>query len=192
MEEAVTIFANRSRAAERARTGRALHSGVIGAKDLMIYRYLLGWAVSASGQVFPSMELIVAKAGLGMGLSTAYEAKERLRAAGLLDWLHRCEEAEEPTGPGRPPVRQISNFYRLPDLPKAVEACLSKPRRAAYALARAVTRRAEAARLRKHRADADAQSQHRRRRPLIPDAARMLREGIMGTAPTSAAPRDSS
>ncbi|MHB8286195.1 MAG: hypothetical protein ACYDD1_16175, partial [Caulobacteraceae bacterium] len=58
-------------------------------------------------EVYPTVAKLAELAGVGE--STAHEAKERLFLLGLIQWVHRAVEVDDPQ-PGEPPVRQTSNL----------------------------------------------------------------------------------
>lgn len=80
------------------------------------------------GEAYPSYERIAAK--VEIGVRTAFNAVQRLVAAGVLDYVRRYEPTDQ-AGKRGPQVRQTSNWYwvKMPNRAKAILAGWLKARR---------------------------------------------------------------
>jgi hypothetical protein len=118
-KECYRLFADAERFEEQTKRHRmsryakgklSLREGALGQAGLrVLYVLLFRFLNHATGRLDPSYESIARKAGLG--IATVGRALARLKAAGVLNWIPRCEKGEGPEGGFL--LRQISNLYAV-------------------------------------------------------------------------------
>lgn len=83
-------------------------NGALGAIGLKVYRYLLRLRGKANGRLDPTIRFIADQ--VRHSRSAVAAALQRLRDAGFLDWIRRCQRIEN-AEPDEQQTEQIANAY---------------------------------------------------------------------------------